>query len=86
MVVDNSNAAYAGAQLLDCSSQMVQNYMTCEDTKEEAAQIQSSFPTEPRLEHQSHGDDMEVENLRELPVAESQYNQKYGQPQEDLRR
>jgi hypothetical protein len=30
---------------------------------------------EPELEHQSRGDDMEVENLKELPVAESEYNQ-----------
>jgi len=32
MVVDNSNAAYTGAQLLACPSQM-----TYEDVKEEAA-------------------------------------------------
>jgi hypothetical protein len=27
---------------------------------------------------------MEVENLKELPVTENEYNQKYVQPQEDL--
>ena len=39
---------------------------------------------EPKLEYQSRGDDMEVENLKELPVVEDEYNQKYDQPQEDL--
>lgn len=38
---------------------------------------------EPKLEYQSRGDDMEVENLKELPVAENEYDQQYEQPQED---
>ena len=39
---------------------------------------------EPKLEYQSRGDDMEVENLKELPVVENEYNQKYDQPQEEF--